>query len=486
MLLRELRVLNFYCIIAFVPLKNTTLAFSFLVILLTYLVKDHFFFWDTVQLASRHAHWYFENDFSHFFLPENMDSGHPPFFGMGLALLWKIFDRELWVGHFYMLPFLLAIVLLLQRLGAYYLGDRNAWWLLLLILIDPVFAGQSILVTPDIFLVAFFLWAWWSILKENPWTLGIASIGMAMTSTRGMMVVFAFFLFQVMRDWYLEKKPISLKHFFYRLLPYIPSGLLALAFLAAHYYYTGWIGYHEDSPWAASFERVGPAGFARNVGLLGWRMLDFGRIVLWIVAFGILLKNWQQKKTWSNFNRELILLGIILLLITTPSMLLHRHLSAHRYLLPIIIVFDVWILILVIETFTKQRAKSFFYSLVVLALITGNLWVYPKTVAQGWDATLAHLPYYQLRNKMLDYIEEEGIPFEQIGTDFPNYAELKIIDLNNDPRALPFKNFAKHSYIFYSTVYNNFTDEELQALEEEWTIVKRYSKATVEVILYKK
>jgi hypothetical protein len=467
-------------------LKNSTRLFLLSVILLTYLVKDYFFFWDTVQLASRHAHWYYENNFQYFFLPENMDSGHPPFFGMGLAALWKIFGRELWVGHLYMLPFLVGIVLSLSRLGDHYLGEKYGWWMILLVLVDPVFAGQSVLVTPDIALIAFFLWGWWCILNYKPWMLGLVNIGMAMISTRGMMIVFALFIFQILRDRQIKNQKISFGHLLNRIRPFIPSGLLAIAFLGAHYWHTGWIGYHEDSPWAASFERVGPTGVLRNIGLIGWRMLDFGRIILWIVVLGILVNQWWKKQPWSKLTRELLLVGLVLLLITTPSMLLHKHLTAHRYLLPIMLVVDVLTLVLIVETINKHNRRYIFYSLVVLALISGNLWVYPKTVAQGWDATLAHVPYYQLREQMLEYIDKQEIPYEKIGTDFPNYAERNIIDLSDDPRALPQKNLETNEYIFYSTVYNNFTDAELEALENEWSIVQRFAKGPIEVILYKK
>ncbi len=415
-----------------------------------------------------------------------MDSGHPPFFGMGLAALWKLFGRELWVGHLYMFPFLVGILFFLQRLGKYYLEKSKSWWLILLVFVDPVFAGQCVLVTPDIALVAFFLWAWWSILKDKNVHLGIAAIGMAMISTRGMMIVFALFLFQVLRDWQFNKVKIIFPHLIKRITPFVPSGLLACAFLGAHYAHTGWIGYHEDSPWAASFERVDAAGFLKNIGLLGWRMLDFGRVFLWVIALGILLKSFWTKRGWSSSVRELLLLGLMLIVITTPSMLLHRHLSAHRYLLPIMLVVDALTLVLIYQSITQTRWKYFLYSLVVLALMTGNLWVYPKTVAQGWDATLAHLPYYSLRNQMMDYIDEQGIPYEIIGTDFPNYAERNIIDLIDDPRRLAQKDLDTNIYIMYSTVYNNFTDEELIELENRWTIERRFSTGSIEVILYKK
>ena len=78
--------------------------------MLTFIVRDNFFFWDTVQLGSIHAQFYFDNNFSFFFLPENIDSGHPPTFGIYIALIWKIFGKSLVTSHFAMLPFLMGII----------------------------------------------------------------------------------------------------------------------------------------------------------------------------------------------------------------------------------------------------------------------------------------------------------------------------------------------------------------------------------------
>lgn len=51
-----------------------------------------------------------------------------------------------------MLPFLLGIVWLLQEIGAYLGTKQSAKYLILLVLVDPFFAGQSILISPDIVL----------------------------------------------------------------------------------------------------------------------------------------------------------------------------------------------------------------------------------------------------------------------------------------------------------------------------------------------
>jgi len=225
------------------------IAFTFL----TFLVKDHAFFWDTVQLASRHAHWYFDNNFRYFFPPESFDSGHPPLFGMLLASMWKIFGKSLWVSHFTMLPFLFGCFFFLNYLGEYFLGKGKSGYLLLLVAVDPFFIGQSILVSPDILLVFAWLMGLWSILKNRKVTLILSTIFLAAISMRGMMVVFSLFLFEVFR---LYDQKFTRNSFLKIFLYYLPSGIFSLIFLYFHYKHTGWIGYHEASPWAPTFEKV--------------------------------------------------------------------------------------------------------------------------------------------------------------------------------------------------------------------------------------
>jgi len=473
--------------------------------LLIWFIHDHIFFWDTVQLASKHAHWYYEQNFQYFLLPENINSGHPPIFGMYIAGCWKVFGKTLMVSHFSMLPFLLGIVWLLHKIGTYYGNAKTAKYLMLLVLVDPFFAGQSVLVSPDIVLVFAFLLCVHSITmysKEspsrtfpdsyrdgstqlkptsilNPPTIGIV-LGVILLGTislRGMMVTFGLYLWWIITNYFqIQTNRSSLKNLLsiaFQKLPYfLPAGILAILFLGYHYQKMGWIGYHPNSPWAGSFKQVGLVGFLKNIGLLGWRMLDFGRLFLWGGLIWVLFKKVKINRFISSEKdmlkaKSLLILILVLSLLLTPSLLLHEGLMSHRYLLPITLSITL-----------------LFYHLSVL--LTGNFWVYPKHIAQGWDATLAHIPYYKLRNKMMQYIEQEGIPLTEIGTVFPNIGPLEIYDLKGQSTGLDKKDFNKNKYFFYSVVYNDVSDEELQELENEWTVLKEFKAYGIAVILYKK
>lgn len=456
---------------------------------LTFYVKNNSFFWDTIQLASEHGHFFFEQGFSSLLLPDEMDSGHPPFFGMYVAFCWKILGKTLAVSHLSMLPFLWGITWQSMRLGEKILGEWQAFFLILILKINPISAGQSVLVTPDTPLLFFFLMALNSILNThksrfNTVLLSLAVLGLSMISMRGMMVGVALFLFQVYKVW--ESKELSLKKGVLTMLPYSLGGLCALSFLIYHFEAKGWVGYYAGSRWAPAFERVDIQGFIKNTVVLAWRLVDAGHLILWgVIAYAVVY--FYKNKSWRSFKMTPqygVLLGL-LLVVLSPALLLHQGLLQHRYLLPVYCVINVLSLKLVSDM-KAGTIPNILYSLIFVGLFSGHFWIYPQPIATSWDTTLAHLPYYRLRSEMLDFIEKEKIPLEAIGTAYPNSNTFKYTDLKNSTAQLDSLNFDKNRYVFYSNVMNDFNQPELEELKKNWKILKILRGGQVEVILYEK
>ncbi|MFQ5447100.1 MAG: ArnT family glycosyltransferase [Saprospiraceae bacterium] len=461
-----------------------------LVLMATLGVSHHPFFWDTIQLASKHAHFYYENNFSSLLLPNEIDSGHLPAFGMYIAAMWKLFGKSLPVSHFAMLPFLLGIVFFLTKIGDKLAGRRWGPWLALLCLADPVLAGQAVLVSPDVALVCFFLMALWAIWekKSKAW-LVFAVAGLGMVSMRGMMLGVALYAFYVFTSF---NKKDGLRVPARKILPFLPGGLLALAFLFYHWRMTGWIGYHTGSAWAPSFERVGFYGFAKNIGILTWRVLDFGRVFLVLGLTVVFLLNWRGFSRCKNELRklnsdDLLAQLLALLLFTTlaiiPPLVLYKGLLGHRYLLPVFLAVS-FLFFHTVQRLAKYRRVLFVA--VFIGLASGNFWVYPKKIAMGWDSTLAHLPWYGLQAKMENYILSKGIAYDEIGTAFPNIGPREDRALNGVGDGFHQKNLDQDCYVFYSNVMNDFSDKEIDHLESEWEEVTRMEGGGVCVILYKK
>jgi hypothetical protein len=122
----------------------------------------------------------------------------------------------------------------------------------------------------------------------------------------------------------------------------------------------------------------------------------------------------------------------------------------------------------------------------ITCLIGGNYIIYPDKIAKGWDSTLAHLPYYELRLKAIKYLDEKKIDFKETSSFFPNTASLDRIDLNHDYRN--FKNYDdKSPYVFYSNIYN-IADDEYDEIHNKdlYEVVKKFENKGIYITIFKK
>ncbi|HNQ38583.1 MAG TPA: hypothetical protein PKJ58_11520, partial [Prolixibacteraceae bacterium] len=164
------------------------------------------FFWDTLQLASRHAHFFYENRFESLFLPNDMDSGHIPAFGMYVAMAWQLLGRSLWVSHLAMFPFVAGTLWFTRRIAGRLFPREQAWLVTLLMVADATLLAQFSLVSPDIWIACFFTMALWAFLEQKRKTMAVAFLFLALTSMRGMMIVAAFFLTEAILLFFNEKR----------------------------------------------------------------------------------------------------------------------------------------------------------------------------------------------------------------------------------------------------------------------------------------
>lgn len=465
--------------------KDFLVILPYLIIfaLLTWMVSGNSFFWDTIQLGSKQAQWFYENNFRYLFLPNEIDSGHPPVFGMYLALCWKLFGKTLAVSHWAMFPFLSGIIVQAWLLIRKLIDKKYILPALALFLADPTLLSQSTLVSPDIVLVFFFLMAINLLMNNKKSWLVFVLAGLSLISMRGMMAVIAVFLIHAfVRFSNKTKSPgpvISLiPYYFIAVLP-------AVLFLIMHYFNKGWIGYHPSSNWASSFKIAGFREMLKNILILGWRLADFGRIFSWIfmLVFIFILSG---KKLWDEKTKQLAVFSGITLLVISPFFIIYHNLSLHRYLLPAILMMSLFTVYLVFQKTKPGGFRVAIYLILLTGLLSGNLWKYPQGIATGWDATLGHLPYYKLRSSMIKYLDEQKIPIEKTGSAFPNLSKLKYTDLSNDLRNFKEKDVTKDSFIVESNIFNDFSNNEMEILREEYSVSKEFEKYGIHVRLYER
>lgn len=432
------------------------------------------FFWDTV-LNSKIAHWYLETGFSQLFVPENLDAGHPPFFSMYLAMMWKFFGRSLAVSHIAMLPFLILIVWQYWKLAMRFLGENSRIWALLILFCEPTFLAQSTMLSPDLALVAFYLLALNALLdKKRAWA-AISMILMAMMSFRGILMVGGLFLSDIVIAYLQGIRKINLK----KLGAYIPVTALTLLWLATHWQHVGWIFTPPPETYGGHREVMGIAGMARNIGLIGWRFLDSGRVFFWawLLVRSVLAgwKIWKENASLRMMTGLFLSFTLLMMLLLTPF----SNPIGHRYFM--IAYLFLGLISLKIAGNLEWRPKAVVaIALLCIGLISGHFWVYPERIAQGWDSSLAHVPYFKLKKQMDQYLEETQLPSDQICADFPLLSNPYYTELLPENKHPQYPNFLESEartcqLVLVSTLNNGYSDADWTAFAtDEWVVKKEF------------
>lgn len=452
---------------------------------LFFLTSTNPLFWDTTQFGSEHPSYFYSINLRGILLPIDIDSGHVPAFGWYIAVIWMLFGKSLFVSHIALLPFVIGILWQLIIISRLYVQITYSPILFLVLSLEPTLLAQMTLVSPDVCLFFFFTLGLNSINKQNNVLLSLSILGLMITSNRGAMVAFCLFLYHAFSLWSLYGKPISkyLKNVFKHGLLYLPGAVIFITYQLYHYLKTGWIGYHNDMTWASSFEAVEFTGFLKNIGIYGWRMLDFGKFAVWVILIFIIIS--KRKRLFQKSDTvKLFVLSIIFLLLLPLNMLWAKNLLGHRYLLPCFFLVSLVTVQLLIHLDKSMLFKKGIMLGIICSLLLGNFYIYPNHIAQGWDSSLAYLPYFELKEKMVTHLENENIYLENVQTFFPSQGALGIYKLSNDNRVL--KGYTGTSdYIMYSNV-NNVNDIILEDLEREYVLTKEFCKGGVFIKLFKK
>lgn len=454
---------------------------SLFMVLLVFLSRNLGFFWDNVLLSSKMSHFFYEHGWNGFILDNSVDCGHPPFFAVYLAAAWKLMGKTLWASHLAMLPILGILVYHYYRIIAYFLPATLMWLGVLVFVTEPTLIAQCTMVSNEVVQFTCFIWALSLMLRRKYLWLILPTIIMTAVSMRAVMVVFGLFLAQFVLTKIRERKWA-----WSSVLYYIPSALFFVAWNYYHYLETGWFFTNLGSRWSESYGSSDMMGFIKNFLIVGWHFLDFGRIAPWLL---LLIPGISILKSMKIEKRHWEFLGIFLFsLLPVFAFLLSRDLPiGHRY-------FTSWYLLatlgvaMILGEWKNIKWRNIAIGAMTFFLLTGNLWTYPDKIAQGWDSTLGHLPYFSLRTDMIEFMEENKIPFDEVAAGYTMHASSKIIMLENTEEPfLQRQSQAKEAnYFWYSNIVNSFTDEELDDFENNWELLKEMQCVGVKHRLYKR
>jgi len=441
-------------------------------------------FWDNVLFASKMANPLFNNGiFCWESIPLESNPGHPPFLATLLAAGWKLFGKSLLVSHWMMLPFIFGLLWQISCFVNYFVKDKlHQLFAYILVIADPTLLSQLVLVNPEIIQLFFFLLALNATLGEKIYLkiIGLAFLGIV--SYRGMMLCAGIFLIDFLMHIFIKKR--SVKLFFSKqvLITYFLAALPAITYLIWSLSTRGWIFSNPSENWgnALGFSSFHDflKNFLRNIIVLGHRFIDFGRITL--ILF-VLITLYVKRK---NIKWDKIMLLIIIILFSTvviySTSLLINNPMGHRYFLPSYLSIALLSFILI----QKSKIKRILYVGLLSSLLLGNFIVYPDSISQGWDASLAHIPYWKLRKNAVEYMDNNKIPITETATFFPNYTSIDNIVLNGDMRS--FDSFSGNDkYVFYSNVYN-LSDSDIEQLSINYFILKTFKKGKVRIEILKR
>lgn len=463
------------------------------------------------------AHYYYENSFPSVVLPLELDSGHPPFYPLYMATVWSCFGKTLAVSHWAVLPFLLGSGIAYCHLARYFLPLKAVPFALLLWAIEPTLLAQSILGGIDIALICFYLAALCGVFYRKRYLLTFALCGMAALSLRGIIAVgllgLTEFFVRILqnRKWNANEESFFI-YFFHtikKIAPaYLPPIFLIVLWLYYHYQINGFLTSNPDSPWAKGYGFVNFHDWIRNLMFMAWRILDHGRLILWGVAFGLLFKYQISNNEYRITNSEhqelndgrginnyqsLILYTILPLLFYLPFVTLRYTDILHRYFLPTYLLVSILFVAMWFKLDNKKIRVGIFI-LVIGGLLSGHFWQYPDRFPNGSDASLSFLPYFELEEKMRDYIGGENIDFGEVGAEFPavnarKFTHLEAANLpvfsDKDTRS----QLVNFPYVLESNLMNNFDIKDLnklRAADGDWSLEKEFCKGQVYLRLYKR
>ena len=314
---------------------------------LCFFIKAIPFFWDFATFSDIAQHFY-ANGYLDFNFDKSHGGGSSVLFSEYYALMWHAFGKTLFVSHLVLLPFVIGIIYEFLEIGAELKIKRSLLIVgLVLLFADPTISTQIILMSYDIPLLFLFLFSINSIYKNNRAALIFALVIISLFSIRGIMLIPVVFIFDIL----VNKR--FLNRIYIYILPFVAI-LVQLNLLKADIYN------HHDR------QLVPLTQMLRNSLFIIWKIIDFGRIIVFILIIYLYRK---------QSIKEILLNKLIILICTLFGfyLLFMMPISnpiGHRYFMPIT-VFAILLLMKGIE-YCGVVFKSSVILVSFIALLSGN------------------------------------------------------------------------------------------------------------------
>ncbi len=457
-------------------MRNTYFLFPLLLFftILTILNLNIPFFWDGTFFSELSVY-FFENGYTNFIPPQEIDNGGIHLYSIYLTLIWNFFGKKLAVSHLALLPFILGIAFEYFKLAKRFLKDSAISLSLILLIAEPSFITQTILMGYDIFLIYFFFLSLNALLSNKNSFYKFSILLLCCCNIRGIILFTALFFIELVIN-YSSKKKINYWN-------YVFAFVMIGAWGIFHFQKTGWFFFSPVRE--NTHESFLPINKMFNQFIfICWKIVDFGRITLWLFLLVVGIVFYRKLK-----NQELLILLKILfipLIILSLFMIPIANPIGHKYFIVIYLCLNIVVCYLV-QLFLKTKFQILVSILFIVSLISGNFYLYPEKYGNGWDSSLKIMPYFELKNKMDAYILGAHINPNEVGTQYPLIADKRFSHLVDEPYKYqnvwsgPLTNF---KYILQTNVINTDIIEQFESVKKDWKLLKMYKSGQVYISLY--
>jgi hypothetical protein len=423
-------------------------------------------FWDMYGQVKT-AHYYLETNFKHLLPNGNgfTDNGHFPLYALYLSVLFKLFGFKLWLAHVSIIPFVIGVLYQLQLLCKRFLSDEKTLWVLLLMLIHPAVAAQSIYFSSEICFVFFALWMLNTIKDIRASRMVLSSSLLCLLNLRALplviIVLICFVFLKKQRSaWYLSL-----------------SILVAIAWMFIHFYASGWFFINPEN--IGHRTAIGFIGMMKNLFWCLVKLTDFGNIIALIF---IALFCFKQKR----IEEPVVFLLLATIAVIAFCVPLSNPISNRYFLLVYILTLPVFIYS--IKSFSKQKTAAACLVFALLMIQSSGLTM-PDKYGNAWDCNLQSLNYFDVRRELDDYVVENHISPIDVAAGFQLYFNDKYYLMNDSDKEydlLSDTEMNENLYITDSNICNNYNEQRKEYLEKNYTLVKSFTKGSVYIRLYSK
>ncbi|MDE5609370.1 MAG: hypothetical protein K2I66_03175 [Bacteroidales bacterium] len=430
-------------------------------------------FWDSIQIISEPATLLYESGFSDWTLPDGSVTDNLALSAV-VTLWWMIFGRTLFSTHILFGIFGALLIWQIYGLCRDVLSrdkQKALPWLFALVVSDAAVVTQSLVPMFDTVMILVAVWLMRAVLKDRRGSMIAASICLVMLRSRGVLLCAGFGLMYLI----LHGLPRTMKVF-------LPAFFTTIALLVLQFFMQGKLfGIGENSIMSVA----APSRILRNafIGLPRF-LLESGRLFVWGVLFVLVWKLGWKRSIQSiphPISIGFVCFFVLLVVMTVPF----RNPFGPRYFMILFILLELIAGLLIFEAMPLRKGRWVALALTVL-LWGGHGVRYPEGIAVSWDTTLAHLPYYSLREEVKDYMQGMGISPKEVRAGFPYALTLDLTDLNGCEKGeIAYEEFSQcdtAQYILYSNISNGTLQE--AGVTEDYELEKSFKRGYVYFRLY--